>query len=175
MVRPHCCTDPEHAHAQSAAPMLTFNPPRSGAQAATGREEPHSGRGLTRVPFQGRAFPPFSARSGPDRGHKDADICDGHRDGITCAIRHASPLGPRWRPPCPAGGPSLASAAVVRAPPGPSASPSSPAWCFQNRGRPTKTVCPGRRTRTARLSDAGDLSTLLDAVDNCVPSDGRRV
>ena len=29
----------------------------------------------------------------------------------------ASPLGPRWRPPCPAGGPSLASAAVVRASP----------------------------------------------------------
>ena len=43
------------------------------------------------------AFPPFSARSGPDRGHKDADICDGHRDAITCAIRHAGPLPRRLR------------------------------------------------------------------------------
>ena len=49
------------------------------------------------------AFPPFSAHhpcrtdSGPDRGHKDADICDGHRDAITCAIRHAGPLPRRLR------------------------------------------------------------------------------
>ena len=48
-------------------------------------------------------FPPFSAHhpcrtdSGPDPGHKDADICDGHRDAITCAIRHAGPLPRRLR------------------------------------------------------------------------------
>ena len=49
------------------------------------------------------AFPSFSAHhpcrtdSGPDPGHKDADICDGHRDAITCAIRHAGPLPRRLR------------------------------------------------------------------------------
>ena len=49
------------------------------------------------------AFSPSSADhpcrtdSGPDRGHKDVDICDGHRDAITCAIRHAGPLPRRLR------------------------------------------------------------------------------
>ena len=50
-----------------------------------------------RSPFR-PAFTPSSADhpcrtdSGPDRGHKDTDICDGHRDAMTCAIRHAGPL-----------------------------------------------------------------------------------
>ena len=49
------------------------------------------------------AFPPSSADHpcrtdcGPNHGHKDADICDGHRDAMTCAIRHAGPLPRRLR------------------------------------------------------------------------------
>ena len=86
----------DHPHI-SGAHMLSHRsggggPPREGETKSLSRREcdalePKQLRGVKT---------PCRTDPGPDRGHRDAYMCDGHRDAVTCGIRHAGPLPRRF-------------------------------------------------------------------------------